>query len=78
MKLFKYLPFALAIAAMVGCSDDKEIVNSSIPEIMENGGVVSINLSIPSTSGTTRADLANGTSDEFAVNDGTVVLFDAD
>ena len=77
MKLFKYLPFALAIAAMVGCSDDSFVDNGSENDVLEDGGTLSINVQLPSinTRAITDEDIDNG--NEYAINDGTIVLYDA-
>ena len=78
MKLFKYLPFALAIAAMVGCSDDS-FVETPLGEVMEDGGYVDVRLHLPSMTGRTRMtddkDLSDGTNLEYGVNGGAVLLF---
>ncbi len=81
MKFLKYLPFALAIALMVGCSDDNvTLQEEESSELMADGGSVSIRINLPSTTAVTRAteaELADGLSQEYAVNDGTIILFDA-
>ena len=89
MKLFKFLPFALAITAMVGCSDDNFVETPGDSGILEEGGTVTVNISLPSTSVRTRAAAEgeqeeetpigpNGHAGEYAVQNGTIVLFDAD
>ena len=77
MKFFKYLPFALAIAAMVGCSDDNFV---EVPDngILEDGGYVNVVLHLPSVSGKTRLteSFNDGLASEYIVTNGTLVLFD--
>ena len=51
MKFFKYLPFALAIAAMVGCSDDNFVEVPDNGGIMEDGGSVTVSINLPTISG---------------------------
>ena len=72
MKFLKYLPCALALAALVGCSNDELIDNVTTPEIMEDGGSVVVRLHLPSVSSKTRAlfdedPLQNGRSEERRV-----------
>ena len=79
MKLFKFLPFAFAIATMVGCNDDSFV---EMPEsnILEDGGSVNVNISMPIAVGsrTTEPGLTDGDAGEYEIKNATVVLFGAD
>ena len=79
MKLFKYLPIAFAMAAMVGCSDDN-FVDAPESNILEDGGSVTVNINLPTSMGTRTTglnDLDDGDENEFAINSALVVLYDA-
>ena len=80
MKLLKYLPCALASAIMPGCSNDN-FTEESNREILDDGGYVSVNIHLPSLTGKTRmttvGELSDGISQEYAVSNGTIILFDA-
>ena len=83
MKFLKYLPFALAITLIVGCSDDNFTTDEKTPdtEVLAEGGAVSVRIHLPSTTATgtraTEVELNDGLAQEYAVNDATIILFDA-
>ena len=79
MKLFKYLPFAFAMAAMVGCSDDN-VVDVPDVDILGDGGNVTVNINLPTSVGTRSTqldDLDDGEENEYEVKSALVVLYDA-
>ena len=79
MKLFKYLPIAFAMAAMVGCSDDN-FVDVPDVDILGDGGNVTVNINLPTSVGTRSTqldDLDDGEENEYEVKSALVVLYDA-
>ena len=74
MKFFKYLPFALAIAAMVGCSDDNFVEDTT--NDLGDGGYVNVKINLPSMSGSRASSVEDGTPSEYYVDNATILLCD--
>ncbi len=83
MKRINLYALALGVAiTMAGCSSDNDVVaDGETSSGTTTGGVgyMSINISLPTTSSSTRAvEYSDGTSDEYNVNDVTLYLFGGD
>ncbi|MCH5224596.1 MAG: fimbria major subunit [Muribaculaceae bacterium] len=84
MKLFKYcLPFA-ALALLASCSDnniDAPAGGEQAPEVEGDAMFLSVNVGLPTSAGTKAPSLGDydpGTTNEYAINDITLYVFEWD
>ena len=83
MKKFSFLAMAVAGMLLGACSSDKDVAdNGGGKDILSEKGVgyIKVGLNLPTTSAVTRAwsentDLDDGVSDEYAVEDATLLIF---
>lgn len=80
MKLKSYVFAALALSIMSGCSEDEIINNGTDGNVVssDDKAYVSVKITLPTSSSVTRAEQPeydNGTKDEWAVKDVTLLFF---
>jgi len=76
IKINKTLGLALLTALAASCSSDNDVAQSNNPT-MENGesAFATLRINLPAQQGTRAAEYADGLSSEYAVNDGTLLVF---
>ena len=75
MKLLRVLTIASTALVFAACSSDDSVSDSSA--ILENGGSATFKIAMPTAAATRAATLNDGTAQEYAVDNATLVLFDA-
>ena len=76
IKINKTLGLALLTALAASCSSDNDVAQSNNPTIEKGeSAFATIRINLPTQSGTRAAEYADGLSSEYAVNDGTLLVF---
>lgn len=75
MKYLKISPMVLAVLAFTACSNDKDVVTSSL--VMEKGGSVSVSIQLPQITSTrsTLSGYEDGTANEYNVKSADMALY---